>query len=336
LSEAGAGDRKYDPTPNRREKFLKDGRFPKARDAGGVAATAATLGALYSMGDSLIEYARHLFRASLGDLGALSRGEGGDALRAAVTPWGGVVLPVALGAAIAATLVGFAQAGVAFRPEHIGFKIERVNPFGRLQQLFSPKNLATEGPLALVRVTLVGYVAYLGLEAEAPALERLGGLDPVAGFSLAARSIAAIALRAAAALVGLAIIDYTISKFKLEREMKMTLQELKEESRSEEGDPKVVNPTHVSVALRYGAGDAAPMVLAKGVDEIALAIRTEARKRGIPIVESRALARALEAEVKVGHPVPSAHYAAVAQVLAFVFRLRGRKAPSLTPPSREP
>ncbi|MCU0682329.1 MAG: EscU/YscU/HrcU family type III secretion system export apparatus switch protein [Polyangiaceae bacterium] len=363
MSEAGAGDRKYDPTPNRREKFLKDGRFPKARDAGGVAATAATLGALYSMGDSLIEYARHLFRASLGDLGALSRGEGGDALRAAVTPWGGVVLPVALGAAIAATLVGFAQAGVAFRPEHIGFKIERVNPFGRLQQLFSPKNLATEGPLALVRVTLVGYVAYLGLEAEAPALERLGGLDPVAGFSLAARSIAAIALRAAAALVGLAIIDYTISKFKLEREMKMTLQELKEESRSEEGDPKVkgrirararalarkrmmndvkkadvvvVNPTHVSVALRYGAGDAAPMVLAKGVDEIALAIRTEARKRGIPIVESRALARALEAEVKVGHPVPSAHYAAVAQVLAFVFRLRGRKAPSLTPPSREP
>ncbi len=358
MSEADAGDRKYDATPNRREKFLKEGRFPKARDAGGVAATAATLGVLYSMGGSLVDQSRHLFGASLGDLGALGRGEGALALRAAVAPWVGVVLPIALGAALAAAAAGLAQAGVSFRPEHIGFKVERLDPLGRIKQLLSPKQMMTEGPLSLVRVAVVGYVAYAALVAEAPALEQLGGLHAAAGLALAAGAVISVATKAASALGGLALVDYAISKFKLEREMKMTLQELKEETRSEEGDQKVkgrirararalarkrmmndvkkadvvvVNPTHVSVALRYSAGDAAPVVLAKGVDEVALAIRTEARKRGIPIVESRALARALEADVKVGHPVPSAHYAAVAQVLAFVFRLKGRRAPSLTP-----
>lgn len=358
MSGSDSGDRKYDPTPNRREKFRKEGRFPKARDAGGVAATAAALGALFSMGGSLVDHARHLFTVSLGDVGALGRGEGGEALRAAITPWMAVALPIALGSAIAAALAGFAQAGVAFRPEHIGFKIERLDPLGRIKQLLSPKHMATEGPLSLVRVAVVGYIAYTALAAEAPTLERLGGLHAAAGLALAAKSVVSVATKSAAALAGLALVDYALSKFKLEREMKMTLQELKDETRSEDGDPKVkgrirararalarkrmmndvkkadvvvVNPTHVSVALRYSAGDAAPVVLAKGVDEIALAIRTEARKRGIPIVESRALARALEAEVKVGQPVPSAHYAAVAQVLAFVFRLRGRRAPSLTP-----
>jgi flagellar biosynthetic protein FlhB len=356
MSEADAGERKYDPTPRRREQFVKEGRFPRARDAGGVAASAAALGALYSMGDALVDHARHLFTVSLGDLGALGRGEGGGALRAALAPWLGVALPVALASALAAAAAGLAQAGVAFRPEHIGFKLERLDPVGRLKQLFAPKHFAVEGPLSLVRVALVGYVAFGALAAEAPTFERLAGLEPGAATVLAARSVAAVATKALAALAGLAAVDYALSKFKLEREMKMTLQELKEETRSEDGDPKVkgrirararalarkrmmndvkkadvvvANPTHVSVALRYGATDVAPVVLAKGRDAAALAIRTEARRRGIPIVESRALARALEADVQVGHPVPSAHYAAVAQVLAFVFRLRGRRrAPS--------
>ena len=132
----------------------------------------------------------------------------------------------------------------------------------------------------------------------------------------------------------------------------MSLKELKDEMRQQEGDPKlkgrirararalakrrmmndvkkadvvVTNPTHVSVALRYQKADPAPIVVAKGHDEVALHIRSEARKYGIPILESRALARALDAEVNVGQAIPGAHYAAVAHVLAFVYRLRGRR-----------
>lgn len=88
----------------------------------------------------------------------------------------------------------------------------------------------------------------------------------------------------------------------------------------------ITNPTHVAVALRYGAKDPAPVVIAKGHDEVALQIRADARKHGVPIIESRALARSLDAEVPIGRPIPGAHFAAVAKVLAFVYRLKGRRA----------
>src|ERR1700689_4301093 len=143
----------------------------------------------------------------------------------------------------------------------------------------------------------------------------------------------------------MAVADYAQSKFSLEKQMKMSRQEMMEEGRQRDGDPKmkarmrqraramakrramnkvkeadviITNPTHVAVALRYGKKDPAPIVVAKGTDEIALQIRTEARKHGIPILENRPLARALEATVPVGHAIPAMHFAAVARVLAFV------------------
>jgi flagellar biosynthetic protein FlhB len=150
-----------------------------------------------------------------------------------------------------------------------------------------------------------------------------------------------------------AVADYAHAWFSLERDLKMTRQERVDESRQSDGDPKakgrmkqraraiakkrglgsvktadviVTNPTHYAVALRYGPKDVAPVVVAKGTDEAALRIRTEARRLGIPIIENRPLARALNAEVSIGRIVPQAHFAAVAQVLAFVYRLRRRGA----------
>jgi flagellar biosynthetic protein FlhB len=90
-------------------------------------------------------------------------------------------------------------------------------------------------------------------------------------------------------------------------------------------DVVVTNPTHIAVALRYGDKDAAPVVVAKGHDDDALRIRSEARKYGIPILENRPLARALDAEVPVGRAIPVAHFAAVARILAYVFRLKNKR-----------
>ena len=129
----------------------------------------------------------------------------------------------------------------------------------------------------------------------------------------------------------------------------MTRRELTEETKAQEGDPKtkgqmrsraramlrkrslanvkkadvvVTNPTHIAVALRYSATDPAPVVIAKGHDDFALQIRAEARRHGIPILENRPLARALDAEVAIGRTVPGKHFAAVARVLAWVYRVR--------------
>ena len=87
-------------------------------------------------------------------------------------------------------------------------------------------------------------------------------------------------------------------------------------------DVVVTNPTHIAVALRYSKGDAAPVVIAKGHDGVAMLIRREARKHGVPILENRPLARALDAEVQIGQMVPGKHFVAVARVLAWVYRIK--------------
>jgi flagellar biosynthetic protein FlhB len=157
--------------------------------------------------------------------------------------------------------------------------------------------------------------------------------------------------RGLGALVVLAILDFVLAKRRFDTEHRMSKKEVADEHKDEEGDPKikakrraraakiarqravsevknatvlVVNPTHIAIALRYEPGkDAAPLVLAKGADEIALRMREEARARHVPIVEDRPLARAMFATAKAGRPIPVELYEAVARVIAHVMRIRG-------------
>jgi flagellar biosynthetic protein FlhB len=188
---------------------------------------------------------------------------------------------------------------------------------------------------------------------ELPTLLSVARAPLAASAESSAAAVARVVIAVLVALVVVSAADYAYAWFSLEQELKMTRKERIEESRQSDGDPKakgrmrararaiaknravqsvtsadviVTNPTHIAIALRYGPKDAAPIVVAKGVDEVALKIRAEARRLGIPIMENRPLARALNAEVMVGKMVPQAHFAAVAQVLAFVYRLKKRGA----------
>jgi len=345
------GDKKYDPTPQRREQFRKDGRFAKARDAGGIAAAAAIAATLVASRATLAHSTRLLFTRTLGDLGALGRHDAG-AFTTAIGALTALALPTAIAGAVAATTAGFAQAGLRLELDAISFKPERLNPLPKLQQLFSPKHGLTETVFAILRIVVVGYVGYRNLVVELPDLLTLSRMPLTTSSAHLMDAAVRVVLGTIGALGIVAAADYAQSRFSLEREMKMTLQEMKEESRSQDGDPKakarmrqraralakkraiqsvktadvvVANPTHISVALRYSDKDAAPVVVAKGHDEVAMQIRAEARKHGIPILENRPLARALDREVRVGQAIPAAHFTAVAKVLAFVYRLRGKR-----------
>lgn len=154
--------------------------------------------------------------------------------------------------------------------------------------------------------------------------------------------------------LGLAVMtaaDYGLAYFRTERDLKMSRQELKDEMHQAEGDPKIkarqrqrarelsrrniakevstasviiTNPTHIAIAIRYRAEEGAPVVAAKGYDEVALYIRKLATEAGIPIMENKPLARTLAEKVKVGRVIPADLYAAVAEVLAWVYRLKSR------------
>jgi flagellar biosynthetic protein FlhB len=172
---------------------------------------------------------------------------------------------------------------------------------------------------------------------------------------MAALQIGEVTFKVAAwctlALGILAAVDYAQSWWKHEKSIKMSRQELKDEMQQQEGSPQVkqrqrararemlkrgihkavkeatvivTNPTHVAVALRYHPAEGAPTVVAKGYDEVAQHIKALAKELGVPTVENVPLARGLAEKVRVGRPIPADFYAAVAEVLAFVYRIRGR------------
>lgn len=202
----------------------------------------------------------------------------------------------------------------------------------------------------LVKLGLVGWIAYGVFMERAPSLVALTGADPLAAGAATAAAVFELAFKATLGLLLLAVLDYGYQRWQHERSLRMSLQEVRDEYRQSEGDPQLrarirrtqrqmasrrmmqavptsdvvlTNPTHLAVALRYDAARmAAPVVTAKGADLIAERIKSLAREHRVPVVENKPLARALYTACEIDEPVPAALYQAVAEVLAFIYSLR--------------
>lgn len=260
------------------------------------------------------------------------------------------LLPI-LGAMVAG---GFAasviQAGFQITPERLEWKLDRLNPVTGFSRLVSFSS-AMKGFLAVLKVVAVATVAYVVVTGRASVISGLSR-DRVDGAAFSAWVVItrlAIALAAAAFVISL--IDTIYQRRKFEIELRMSKQEVKEELKESEGDPLlkgrmrqlarerarrkmlaevpkatvvITNPTHYAVALRYEAEtDLAPVLVAKGTGAVAETIMRLARAHGIPLVERPPLARALHAGVREGQPIPAVLFRAVAELIAFVYRLRG-------------
>jgi flagellar biosynthetic protein FlhB len=356
-----SGEKRFDATERRREQFRKEGKYARSRDAPGLAATAGVLGLLLGSRATIGDVIEGLFRSCHGRLDSVYQGGGTDGLRVGAIALTTLAGPTIVVAAVAATVIGLAQAGFYPNLDAVSFKPERLDPIARLEQLFSPKRAAVELILSVLRVGVVAYVAYRASVVDIADVLALARMSVDASVEHIVRAVLHVVLGAGGALAVISIVDYAQNRFTLEQEMKMSRQDLTEEMRQQDGDPKikgrvkararalakkralqnikkaavvVTNPTHIAVALRYESSDPAPVVVAKGHDDEALRIRAEARKYGIPILENRPLARALDADAPVGSPIPLNHFAAVARVLAFVYRLKGRMRPARVVRSR--
>jgi flagellar biosynthetic protein FlhB len=205
----------------------------------------------------------------------------------------------------------------------------------------------------LAKLCLVGSVAAYLAWPHAATIDSMVGAD-LQEMGGAAHGIVYSMLRPIAMLVGaLALFDFVWQRRSFMKRMRMSLQEIKDEHKQSEGDPHIkgkirqlqmqrsrsrmmqnvpkasvviTNPTHYAVALQYDHGAmAAPVVVAKGVDAVALKIREIAGEHGIPLVENRPLARALYASAELDHPIPVEHYAAVAEVISYVLKIAKKK-----------
>jgi flagellar biosynthetic protein FlhB len=349
---AADGDKPLPATAKRREDARKEGQFPRARDTTAIAVTLAVVGVLVAYGERQSQAIHEIFRLCHGDLGAIRRGDA-DVISSAVPGalWT-LAAPPAIAAAVAGGLAGAWQSGFRFYPELLSLKFEKLNPLPKLQQMLNLKQSVSELVISLLRVGIVAWICYRELTEDVPLLLGLTGAPVASSISIISAILMRLTLKAIGVLIVLAVADYGYNRYSIEKQLRMSHQEVKDEMRQYDQNPKikakirekmqqgarrrvlaavssadaiVTNPTHISVALRYSDQDFAPVVVAKGHDELALKIREEARKHGIPILENRPLARALDAEVEIGWPVPGQHYVAVAKVLAFVYSLKGAK-----------
>lgn len=247
---------------------------------------------------------------------------------------------------IAALGGNLVQHGLLFQTESMQPKLSKISPLAGLKRLFSMTSLVNFTK-SLVKLTIVTLLICLVMWPSQDSLEVMVSMDPV----MVLPHVQMLSLKILGAVVALytvvAIADYSYQKQQWWNKLKMTMQEVKDEYKQQEGDPIVkakirqirmergrkrmmaavpeasvviTNPTHYAVALKYETGMAAPVCLAKGVDALALKIREIATENEIPLVENRPLARALHAVVEIDQEIPPEHYKAVAEVIGFVMR----------------
>ena len=262
----------------------------------------------------------------------------------AFTPFVAVIIFVGIFASVL-------QVGVLITFKAIAPKFNKISPLTGLKRLFSSQSLA-DFLKSMAKLIIVGFVGYLTYIDKITELNGLSVSTPdfilIYNFTVVAEVAGKIVL----ALVAIAIFDYFYQRWHHEQQLMMTKQEVKDETKQTEGDPQlkarirqiqremsnarmmqevpkadavIVNPTHFSVAILYDRDVmTAPEVIAKGADHLALRMRTVARENNVPILERPELARDLYANVEIGDDIPERFYKAIAEILAFVYRLRKR------------
>ncbi|MAM89207.1 flagellar biosynthesis protein FlhB [Allohahella sp. A8] len=352
MSENDSSQEKTEePTQRKIEKAREEGQLPRSRELATFAVLFAGCGGILMFGSFLITTMVQAFtesftldREMLFDTSAMFSLLGLQAERAAVAT--APLLGVLLIAAIAGPI---ALGGWMFSVKALAFKGSRINPISGIKRMFSMKSLM-ELVKALAKSATIGTVGWLIISNSIDALVLLGREDPVAGMKDALEIVAWAFFALGCSTILIAIVDVPFQLYDNNKNLKMTMQEVKDEYKDTEGKPEVkrrireaqmeaasrrmmqdvpkadviiTNPTHFAVALKYDSnGDNAPILLAKGGDFAAARIREIAAQHKIEIVSSPPLARSIYYHTEVGKEIPSGLYLAVAQVLAYVFQLR--------------
>lgn len=348
------GERTEDATPKKLREAREEGNIARSQDA---ASAILLLGAVLVLSATIKPFlgslASMLEKSLVGDhLASGIRPE--EVVETLVPPFIEAFLagvPLILGATLIGVLAHLWQVGFMVSNKVLEPKFERLNPVSGFGRIFGMQGVIKTA-MDILKVVVVGWIAWSLATGILPQIVALPEVGLLRGFEEIGSMGLTLAMQAGAALIVLGILDYAVQRFKHQRDLRMTKQQVKEEFKESDGDPEVkqrrmkiarqlatqrlqtavpkadvivTNPEHISVAIQYDAATmAAPKIVAMGADEIAFRIRQIAMKHDIPIVERKPLARALYAKAKVGQEIPPDHFKAVAEILAYVYRLKGK------------
>jgi len=341
-------------TPRKRQRVREEGNVATSREIPNAAILGTALLVFVMAGGWMWGHLVDMFLSPIQMIGRY------EVTMETIRPLTGMVagkmllflLPVVIGVLVAGVGANVGQVGFLFAREAMVPKPNRLNPVSGLKNMFSIKSVF-EAIKNTFKIILFSYVAWTVIDDEVETLISLELSEYHAVFFYMLSLISRITFRSVLVMIVLGIIDYAYQRYEWERKNRMTKQEVKDEFKQMEGDPKVkarvrsiqreiamrrmmaevpkadvviTNPTEYAVALKYESGqDFAPRVVAKGQGHVAMKIRKAAAKAGVPILERKALARELYRMVKIGREIPGRLYQAVAEILAYVYSLKEKR-----------
>ena len=347
-------DRTEKPTPHRLKEGRKKGQIARSRDLAMAAASVASIIAFAWLGSRMVARMVDLLRARLATFGdaplhAITAGELSALVVNSSIQLALIVGPVALVTTVAAVGMHGFQGGWSFAPGALRLHWSRLNPATGVKR-FGFSQSGVETLKAIVAFTAISYFTWRAIEGLVLDAPRLPWMAPAHAAAITWQHAESLLWRSAWTLGVLALADYGVQRYRHMSSMRMTRQEIRDEHRQMEGSGEVkgrirrlqrelsrrrmlrdveratlviTNPTHYAVALEYRRETMiAPRVLAKGADHLAQKIRERAIAHGIPIIENKPLAQSLYATAEVGQTIPAPLFAAVAEVLAYLIRVK--------------
>ena len=356
MAETDSGEKTEDPTEHRRSEARKDGNVAKSVDVNAAVIMLTAAGGLLFLGPAMGRSLAQLMQAFLSGPALLELDAAGVVKDAQdiINHVSGFLLPF-MGLMFCAALVAnILQIGFLFTTKPLTLKWDRLNPISGMKRIASISSLAKLGTSIGKVLVMVGIAGFF-IAANLPMLQGMATAEPDVILGVISGKALELSFQLGLAMLVIAILDFSFQKWKHENDLKMTKQEVREELKNMDGDPHmrqrrkeahkkiaqakemnavpdadvvVTNPTHISVALKYDPEkNPAPVVVAKGMGEIALKIREIAREHNVPIIERKPLARALYRDVKVGQPIPESMYEVFVEIMAYVYRLSGKSLP---------
>ena len=354
MSEKRNQDKTEPATPKKREDARKKGQVAVSREIPSVFILFMALGVFFFMGGRMFDGLSSLMRDVLQSGVAMDLQEPSIVRILSVVLgkifW--IMFPLMVAILLAGVAANLSQFGFLFTGRTLIPKLSKLNPLSGMKRLFSLRSLV-EVAKALLKILIIGIIAYAAFRPHIARMPGLMHLEVIEILRFAGRVSLEICLYTCLALIILAGLDYAYQRWQYENDLKMTKQEIKEEWKQREGDPIVkarikrtqmemsqkrmmaevptadvviTNPTRLAVVLKFDSQKMdAPQVVAKGAGYVAARIREIATASGVPILEQKSLAQALFKSVELGQAIPLALYKAVAEVLAYVYRLKGRQ-----------
>ncbi len=352
MAEESFEDKTEKATPKKREEARKKGEVAKSRELPSVAVLLAGLITLTLFGSFMYSHIQIIMKGafSLPILNDLSISDFMVFAQRMINLFILVISPLLAAIFITAVLSNIMQVGFMLSAESIKPKLSKLDPIKGLGRLFSKQSFM-ELFKSLLKLAIVGGIAYLTIKSEMKNLTLLGDMELNSIIAYILLTIFKLFIRCTLAMIFMVVIDYAFQKWDFEKKLKMSKKEVKDEFKRTEGDPLIksrirsiqmqmarkrmmqavpeadvviTNPTDLAVALKYDSSVmSAPKLLAKGAGKIAKRIKELAEKHDIPIVENKELAQSLYSLVEIGQEIPPVLYQAIAEVLAYIYKLKG-------------